>query len=92
MKRISWNRFSGKLPPNTKVVMRPSRFGNPFTINEYGRDEALRLYADYLETLLETDPGFLDSLAGFDLACSCPPDEPCHADLIINRINKGRRR
>lgn len=32
-KRIHWNRFAGKpLPANTRLIARPSRFGNPFTI------------------------------------------------------------
>lgn len=32
-KRIQWNRFAGKpLPPNTRLVTRPTRWGNPFAV------------------------------------------------------------
>jgi hypothetical protein len=29
-------------------------------------------------------------LAGFDLACWCPLDEPCHADVLLRLASGGR--
>lgn len=30
-----------------------------------------------------------DALAGRDLACWCPPDGPCHADVLLQIANGG---
>jgi hypothetical protein len=42
-----------------------------------------------------TDEDIAHALAGHDLACWCPLDEPCHADVLLriaNRRSGGRRR
>lgn len=31
-----------------------------------------------------------EALAGHDLACWCPLDEPCHADVLLEIANGGR--
>jgi hypothetical protein len=31
-------------------------------------------------------------LAGRDLACSCVPDQPCHADILLAIVNRPRGR
>jgi hypothetical protein len=33
------------MPPNTISVARPGRWGNPFSVADFGRDEAVRLFA-----------------------------------------------
>ena len=87
MDRIHWNRFAGRpLPPNTKLVSRPTKYGNPYNLRDYDRKTALRLFAEYLDGVLKNDPTFLDELRGHDLACSCKLEEECHADIIIRRI------
>lgn len=30
-----------------------------------------------------------EELAGKDLACWCPPDQPCHADVLLRVANEG---
>ena len=30
-----------------------------------------------------------NELAGFDLACWCPLDQPCHADVLLEIANRG---
>ena len=32
--------------------------------------------------------GHLDELRGHDLACWCPPDQPCHADVLLEMANR----
>lgn len=87
MKRVHWNRFEDKkLPENTKLVCRPSKYGNPYHVEDYGRDEALRLYRIYLDKELKANSEYLSSLRGFDLACNCQLDEPCHADILIEKL------
>jgi hypothetical protein len=70
-------------------VGRPTKWGNPFTT---GSREA-RVTA-YREKLMQ---GFLcedfatemisDELAGKNLACWCPLDVPCHADVLLAMAN-----
>lgn len=41
--------------------------------------------------MLPTPPN-IEELEGKDLACFCPPSQPCHVDVIINRfrdVDKG---
>jgi hypothetical protein len=91
MKRIKRKNFLTPLPPNTRLVTRAGRslgYGNPYSVKEYGREESLRLYRIYLMTRLYEDPAFLEPLKGYNLACYCKLDEPCHADIILEYIEE----
>ncbi|WP_019732123.1 DUF4326 domain-containing protein [Mycobacterium avium] len=35
-----------------------------------------------------TTDDVVDELAGHDLACWCPPDQPCHADVLLELANQ----
>lgn len=35
-------------------------------------------------------PGEIEELAGKNLACWCPLDQPCHADILLELANPGR--
>lgn len=87
-KRIHFNRFEGKLPENTKLITRRSRYGNPFPVAEYGRRKALELFTDYLDEKIINGLIDLKPLKGFDLACNCKPHESCHGDIILDRMRK----
>jgi Domain of unknown function (DUF4326) len=83
-RRIQLRRTRGwRKPPGAVVVSRPSRWANPYPAEVYGQDEAVRLYYEHVLT----EPGLLATasveLADRDLACWCPPGEPCHADLLL---------
>jgi hypothetical protein len=88
------------MPPNTVCVNRPTRWGNPYTIGgpiyrfgletgETVRDaaHAVALY----RALTTSQPVLADAarrlLAGKNLACWCPPDQPCHADVLLTLAN-----
>ncbi|AUM18278.1 MULTISPECIES: DUF4326 domain-containing protein [Rhodococcus] len=57
--------------------------------------EAVSLYAVELETLCRIRPTAFNrlvesiraELAGKDLACWCPLDQPCHADVLLELAN-----
>jgi len=88
MKRIQRKRTAGwRMPPNTVYVGRPTKWGNPWKVacpdDEEQRAEAIRFYELHLKNKLKQDPHFLDSLKGKDLACFCPLDKPCHADILL---------
>jgi hypothetical protein len=91
MKRIQRLRKKGwKMPPNTVYVGRPTRWGNPFRIGIDGtREEVIEKYRKWLKEKLKNDPAFLEPLRGKDLACWCPLNVPCHADIIIKFLTTG---
>jgi hypothetical protein len=75
-------------------VSRPSKWGNPFKIDgTTPRAEAIERYARALadrgEQLPFTASDVVRELAGRDLACWCPLDVPCHADVLLDVANRG---
>ena len=47
MKRIQRKRIRGwKMPINTKYVGRPTKWGNPFRVEDLGAEEAVRKYKE----------------------------------------------
>jgi Domain of unknown function (DUF4326) len=69
------------------LVARPSRWGNPYSIEQYGREQAIEMYERWLlanDELLAQLPG----LRGRRLACYCKLDEPCHADVLARLANE----
>lgn len=92
--RIQLSRRKGwRKPENTVVVARPSGWGNPFRIGENALDraDAVEQFRD-----LVMDPGrtyqafraeVRKHLAGKNLACWCPLDQPCHADVLLEIAN-----
>jgi len=93
--RIQLSRRKGfKLPPNTVVVSRPSKWGNPFVVQfdphpDYSPQtaaDAVKMYRAHV------DKGLMrikirDELRGKNLACWCKPGEPCHADVLLEIAN-----
>jgi hypothetical protein len=89
------NRFE-KLPPNTKLVTRPSKWGNPHKCDptRAGRAAAVAAFeADLIAGLLAiTIEDVRRELRGFNLACACPVGDPRHADVLLrvaNDVNGG---
>jgi hypothetical protein len=81
-------RKGARLPVDVIVVSRPTKWGNPHPL-ELGRQEAVRRYRDELLAgrLAITVEDVKRELCGRDLACYCPLDEPCHADVLIAVAN-----
>ncbi|MCB9832108.1 MAG: DUF4326 domain-containing protein [Planctomycetes bacterium] len=79
-------RVQARRTKNYKAVHRPTRWGNPFPVEEHGRDEAMRLYRAWLNKRLAEDPYFLEPLRGFNLGCFCSPEVACHADIILEKL------
>lgn len=86
--RIQLRRTKGwKMPQNTVKVARPSKWGNPFSVAEFGRREALFLYAQYLDDQISLGTLHLEELRGKNLACWCGQYEQCHADILLKKSN-----
>lgn len=54
------------------------------------RAEAVELYADWIDNYSLVHPAppvDLSALRGKNLACWCPLDQPCHADVLLELAN-----
>ena len=87
-RRVQLSRKPGwRKPPGAVVVSRPTRWGNPYPVATYGRDQAVALFRRYLADHPELVEAARQELAGKDLACWCKPDELCHADIWLQVAN-----
>jgi hypothetical protein len=93
---------ASKPTPEARCVTRSSRWGNPFKAKDYGGDNALvvRMFREaLLAGRLPPLPGrqpitcddVVEHLQGCDLGCYCGPDEPCHADVLLEIANADPR-
>ncbi|ENA27483.1 hypothetical protein HMPREF1487_09139 [Pseudomonas sp. HPB0071] len=86
--RIQLRRTKGwRLPEGAVRVARPGKRGNPFSVAEHGREQAIALFSAYLDQQLAIGALDITELRGKALACWCRLDEPCHADILIKRAN-----
>ena len=105
-RRLQHRRTAGARLPETAVLCtRASRWGNPFRVADHGLQGAIARYREWITTGTDRIPvstagRFLDpvrcraelhTLAGRDLACSCPLDQPCHADVLLELANQPQR-
>jgi hypothetical protein len=97
--RVQLSRRKGwKMPPNTVKVDRSTKWGNPFVVGAHGtRAECVDLFAKMLAGYICLSTGDPDKqiayrkmvvsdhaeLAGKNLACWCPANAPCHADVLL---------
>lgn len=97
--RVQLSRAKGwRLPPNTVKVDRSTRWGNPFHFDgrEVTRADAIASFAAALQRDRGYAPprhvsgitwnsleDIRRELHGRNLACWCPLDGPCHADLLL---------
>ena len=89
--KVPGDLFHGQVPNGAVYVgrqapgLRRSPYANPFPVKTYGLAESLRLYRLHAEgfdmVTLRRD------LAGKDLACWCPLDQPRHADVLLELAN-----
>lgn len=91
-KRIQRKRAKGwRMPEGAVYVGRPTQWGNPFRVGELSRERCIELYrAEILGGggLVGFNRFWAESqLRGKDLACFCPLDKPCHADVLLELAN-----
>lgn len=96
--RIQLRRTKGwRKPEGAIVVARPTKWGNPYRIGEDDQagnprtaEEAVRLFRYSIDYWW--GPEYAErvraELAGRDLACWCPLDQPCHADVLLEVANR----
>lgn len=115
--RVQLRRTKGwRMPPNTVVVARPSKWGNPFTTAKAiesgyakpgtARASVVEVFREWLTPGPSSDAWWmgpesdarkaamhagLADLRGKHLACWCPLDQPCHADVLLELANRPLR-
>ena len=102
--RIQLRRARGwRKPAGAVVVSRPSRWGNPYpigatveapdgsTVTVRDRAHSVALFRATPRSPQDIEQ-LREELGGRDLACWCPLDEPCHADVLLELANGPTRR
>lgn len=92
-KRIQRKRTKGyRLPDGAIYVGRPTKWGNPYRHGDplpgmpdqtMDVEDAVHWFAILIAPTLP-----LEELRGHDLACWCPLDRPCHADVLLRLANQ----
>jgi hypothetical protein len=82
------------MPEGAVYVGRPTMWGNPFAVVPDRRtaEEAVHQFAVHIAEMPDLERGRYTMLAqielgGKDLACWCPLDAPCHADVLLEVAN-----
>jgi hypothetical protein len=95
--RIQRQRTKGwRMPEGAVYVGRPTRWGNAWQFNaasDTSRRVAIGHFRRYAETMIAADTDYvreqwIGRLRGRDLACWCPLDKPCHADVLLELANR----
>ena len=81
------------MPPNTVYVGRPTVWGNPYKIGDRyicgivtDAAFAVALYETHARVGIKRSD--IQALRGKDLACFCPLERPCHADVLLEMANE----
>jgi hypothetical protein len=81
--------FGWRMPANTIYVGRPSRWGNLYNLKD--RQASVDAFRTRWTSFIAEEPDALPrlqrNLGGKNLACWCPLDQPCHADVLLELAN-----
>jgi hypothetical protein len=81
------NRRCDMIPSDAVYIGRPSRWGNPFKVEEFDtREECLAAYRKWLVRQPELLSAVRQELRGKDLVCWCKPLS-CHGDVLLEIAN-----
>lgn len=76
------------MPEGAIYVGRPTKWGNPHTLDRYSRSSAVAFYMRWIHARIRAGALDVSELRGKDLACFCPLDQPCHADVLLDIANQ----
>lgn len=82
-----YNKHHKNAPKEAVYIGRPSYYGNPFTVEQYGRDRAIAMFEERLLTSPKAIATVKKELRGKDLVCWCKP-APCHGDILLKIANE----
>jgi len=89
-RRVQLSRKKGwRMPANTVSVARPTGYGNRFHVGLPANPTAADCVRRFREEqVAEYEGAPLERLRGKNLACWCPLDQPCHADVLLEFANR----
>jgi hypothetical protein len=94
-KRIQRKRTKGwKMPPNTVYVGRPTKWGNPYAVPYPSEAQRAAIVANHRDWIIANQQSAerwrlpIAELRGKNLACWCPLNKPCHADVLLEIANR----
>ena len=75
------------MPEGAVYVGRPTKWGNTFLVSEgLAAQKCVDLFRQWIYSIMTQAD--IEELRGKDLACWCPLDQPCHADVLLELANK----
>jgi len=81
------NKRSSGIPKGAVYIGRPSRWGNPFRLEDFAtREECVAAYREWLMNKPELVAAARSELRGKDLVCFCAP-KLCHGDVLAEVAN-----
>jgi len=84
--RIQRKRTKGwRKPAGAVNCTRPGKWGNPYSVEEYGREEAISIFRYNLTD--KQKAAARAELRGKDLMCYCPLDQACHVEVWLEIAN-----
>jgi len=90
-RRVQRKRTKGwRMPKNTLYVGRGSAYGNPYPVTDsMTAEQAVEMFRQWINDKRQTNTRRLaiKELKGKNLACWCAPDQPCHADVLLEIAN-----
>lgn len=88
--RVQLSRAKGwRLPVGAVSIAYPTKWANPYrptTRSAEANAAAVAAYAQHLAEHPDLVAAARRELGGKDLACWCPPDLPCHGDILLRVI------
>lgn len=101
--RVQLSRKKGwRMPENTVKVDRTTRWGNPFRVGDqvqsdpsqpvavcFSQQQAVEAFRGFCEHAIGSSfvSAVRAKLRGKNLACWCPLDQPCHAEVLLELAN-----
>jgi Domain of unknown function (DUF4326) len=86
--RVQRKRTPGwRMPEGTVYVGRGTPWGNPFRVGTAQYPTVRDSLAAFEALMSEAPKALFERLRGKNLACWCPLDQPCHADVLLRLAN-----
>lgn len=77
----------GKTSGEQHAFVHPDKTVTWHLVKDATREQAVAMYRVWLERRSDLAEAARTELAGRDLMCWCPPNEPCHADVLLEIAN-----
>ncbi|WP_171108633.1 MULTISPECIES: DUF4326 domain-containing protein [unclassified Streptomyces] len=85
-----WEREArfGKTSGQRHPFVHPDKSVTWHLVKDATREQAVAMYRQWLDQRPSLVAAAREQLAGRDLMCWCPPDQPCHADVLLQLANE----